>query len=97
MEIDINEFFNRIKERSKFLKITQAQLCEKSGLNLNGFRNQINRNIAPSISDACKIAEALDVSLDWLCFGEDNKVPECNVWLALEKLSELEKILKNEK
>lgn len=64
-------FAERLKEARTALKITQAELCKKSGVTaatISAYESADgNKGKNPSLDNALKLAQALNVSLDWLC------------------------------
>ena len=54
--------------------ISQIELCESCGINLQSHRGRITKNVAPDVFDACKIAERLETSVEYLATGEEKNV-----------------------
>lgn len=61
-------FWNEVKARLKSLSKNQEWLCDKTGILLGTLRNRISQNRYPTMDEAIKIAEVLDMSFD--DFGE---------------------------
>jgi transcriptional regulator with XRE-family HTH domain len=68
---------DRITQIRKQLKLSQAELGEKVGVSREIIGRYERNEVSPSIDVAIKIAESLDVSLDYLAGGNvahfDNK------------------------
>jgi len=78
-------FAKRLKEARVELKMTQAKLGKKSGgITTKSISNYENAEKTPSLDSAYRLAEALGVSIDWLC-GYEPKTDkdEISVPLAL--------------
>lgn len=73
-EIEIKAFYERIKAKCKEKGISQIELCESCGINLQSHRGRITKNVAPDVFDACKIAERLETSVEYLATGEEKNV-----------------------
>lgn len=68
--ITLNIFPQRLKELRLKKGLTQTELGEKVGVKQNTFTNWENGKREPSFENLVKLADLLDVSLDWL-FGRD--------------------------
>ena len=68
----------RLKEARQKKKIKQKDLSELTGISIPTISSYetFDANANPSLANVCKIANALDVSIDWLC-GFSNS-PETN-------------------
>lgn len=64
MEFD---FGRRLKQARQQKEWTQKELSEKAGVSQNSLSAYENLGKIPSLEVGARIAEALDVSLDWLC------------------------------
>lgn len=63
----------RIRQRRKEKGLSQAELAEKTGLTQTTI-STIEKGKSDTTTKAlCQIAKALDVSIDWLLFGETNE------------------------
>lgn len=65
------DFWIRFKDLCKSKKVTQVELCEKTGIDKGKLQGQITRNIAPSVFDAQKIADYLNISVEYLTTGTE--------------------------
>ena len=69
--MDCKAVGDRIKARKHELGITANDLCERSGVPLDTINNIVyGRTSDPRMESLAKIAQALDVSLDYLVFGK---------------------------
>lgn len=87
-------FAQRLKEARASAKLTQAELCKISGVTaatISAYESADgNKGKNPSLDNALKLAQALNVSLDWLCGSlvNSNKVQISDFLKMLVKLSE---------
>lgn len=87
-------FAQRLKEARTAAKLTQAELCKISGVTaatISAYESADgNKGKNPSLDNALKLAQALNVSLDWLCGSlvNSNKVQISDFLKMLVKLSE---------
>lgn len=65
-----NIFPQRLKELRLKKGLTQTELGEKVGVKQNTFTNWENGKREPNFENLVKLADLLDVSLDWL-FGRE--------------------------
>ena len=63
-------FTERLKELRLKKGLTQTELGEKVGVKQNSFTNWENGKREPSFENLIKLADLLEVSLDWL-FGRE--------------------------
>lgn len=63
-------FEKRLREVRKSKKTTQKELAEQIGIKKNSYSDWENGKTEPSFENLVKLADLLDVSLDWL-FGRD--------------------------
>ncbi len=63
-------FTERLKELRLKKGLTQTELGEKVGVKQNTFTNWENGKREPSFENLIKLADLLEVSLDWL-FGRE--------------------------
>lgn len=63
-------FGKRLREVRKSKKLTQKELAEQIGIKRNTYSDWENGKTEPSFENLVKLADLLDVSLDWL-FGRD--------------------------
>ena len=60
----------RIKQKRTELKMTQRDLAKAARAALGAISMYENAQVRPSINTMIRIADALDVSIDWLCGRE---------------------------
>ena len=63
----------RIKARREALGFTQERFCEAIDLSISSYAKIENAFQKPSLDTLIKIAQHLDVSLDYLVFGDEAK------------------------
>lgn len=63
-------FGKRLREVRKSKKLTQQQIADEIGVNRGSYSNWEKGKREPSFENLVKLADLLDVSLDWL-FGRD--------------------------
>jgi len=71
-------FGKRIKQLRTENKISQEELANKIGIHANHLSRYERDVTSPSIEVVKKIAEALEVSIDTLVFGEQNNIDGIN-------------------
>lgn len=75
--MDISIFSKRLKEARRAKDFTQAQLAKQSGVTaatISAYENtDSKKGCNPSLENAAKLAEVLDVSFDWLCGLKDDR------------------------
>lgn len=78
--LDIKKISNGILLRMDELGITPGELAIESGCTESTISRYCNLKInKPSLSEIAKLAKALDVSIDWLCFGDSEEENERNI------------------
>lgn len=65
-------FSERIKETRRKAKLSQQKIAELTSLDVRLYQYYESDTKCPSLSNAEKIADALGVSLDYLCGRTDN-------------------------
>ena len=63
-------FDNRMAEARKHLGLTQKQVAEKAKIQPSTYSSYENNKKIPPLDIALRIADALDVSIGWLCGKE---------------------------
>lgn len=95
--MDFATFAERVKEARKKAGLSQAELAEKLGVGQNTVSNYENatgeKGSAPKLETAARIADVLNVSLDWLV-GRDNAESKADI-TGKEFLNHLIALLKN--
>ena len=64
-------FWTRTLELIKAHKVSRAKFAAYIGVSYDTFRNWVYRNRIPIAHDACNIADALGVSVEYLVRGKD--------------------------
>lgn len=72
----MSNFSNRLKAIRKEQKLRQQDVATAAGLTVRGYQYFESGNQEPTISSAIALADALNVSLDYLAGRTDN--PEVN-------------------
>lgn len=86
-------FAQRLKEARTAAKLTQAELCKLSGVTaatISAYESADgNKGKNPSLDNALKLAQALGISLDWLC-GSIVSKPQVQITDFLKMLVKLD-------
>lgn len=96
--MDISIFSKRLKEARRAKDFTQAQLAKQSGVTaatISAYEStDSKKGCNPSLENAAKLAEALNVSLDWLCGSIVNKdkVDTVDFLRMIVKLNEISRV-----
>jgi transcriptional regulator with XRE-family HTH domain len=70
------EMANRIKIRRESLGFTQERFCETIDLSASSYTKIENAFQKPALDTLIKIARHLDLSLDYIVFGNENYKPK---------------------
>jgi len=73
------EMANRIKARRESLGFTQESFCEVINLSVSSYTKIENAFQRPALNTLIKISQHLNLSLDYLVFGTDSKMPSKNI------------------
>ncbi len=73
---DKSGFWKRIDSLRKSMNITQKELAYKIGISLNTLISWVSRDTVPSGSHCYKIANALDVTVEYLITGDEIALPD---------------------
>jgi transcriptional regulator with XRE-family HTH domain len=73
-EEKIAAVYDRIKDLCKEKGVTQTEMCNACGMNIQSHRGRITRNIAPDVFDTVKIAQFLNVSVEYLITGKEKNI-----------------------
>lgn len=82
-------FWDNVKTILSQNKILQKDFADKLGYNLSTLKNQMARNISPSVDDAVKIAKALNTTVEFLVTGEESNKAQQELDTLKQKLKEL--------
>ena len=72
---ELKAISNRIKKRRKQIGLTQEQFAEMIELSASSYTKIENAFQKPALDTLVKIAEKLNVSLDFLVFGNEHDIP----------------------
>ena len=72
--MDVEKFWNRVKALYREKHLTQEEVAKACGRSINTFRGWMSKRIVPPLDDAAYIARCLDVSLEFLVYGTDDKI-----------------------
>lgn len=98
MDLDYSLIGKRAASRRKQLKITQAELAEKTKLTPKYISNIETSHSIPSVESVMQLCEALDTTPNYLLFGiadkkETSKLEEINRLLGACNGKQLDKVL----
>ena len=82
-------FSKRLKETRQSSGMSQADLAERANVTSATISAYESTGKSPSVNIAMRIAQALDVSLDWLCGNERYEAGGFNSFALLKVLKEL--------
>lgn len=82
-------FWDNVKTILSQNKILQKDFADKLGYNLSTLKNQMARNISPSVDEAVKIAQALGTTVEFLVTGEESNKAQQELDILKQKLKEL--------
>lgn len=96
MKVQQKEMANRIKARRAGLGFTQEQFAEIIGISYSSYVRIENAFQNPALKTLIKIAKNLDLTLDYIVFGEDNgklnDVTDAELLKALIDFSDSDKL-----
>ena len=86
---------NRIKRRRESLGFTQEEFSEVINLSASSYTKIENAFQKPALDTLIKIALELDLSLDYIVFGNDNPIEtiDVDIYYALLKNADNDKLL----
>lgn len=68
--LDVDEFWNRLKDLSKTRKVTLEQLCIDIGTLPQNMKNKKFRKTFPTLEELVKISSYFGTSIDFLLLGK---------------------------
>lgn len=86
--INIEQFYERLKQICLNRNITLKALCEQLGINYRTYQNKKFRGLIPTVDELVKMSEYLDVSLDYLLTGSAVELEACK-----DKLKKIQNII----
>ena len=84
-------FWDNVKVLLRMKEITMRELAEKTGLNFHSLYNSVSKQILPSVESLYKLANAFDVSMEYLLTGIDKYNPSMNIENLKKKYIEIKK------
>ena len=81
---------DKITALSKAKKISQEDLAKEAGVSREIIGRYERNEVSPSVDVAKKIADALDVSLDYLAGGSDKAAFDKQTLKLIDEIEELE-------
>lgn len=85
----MNIFLERLKDELCYQGLTQKELAEKTGISVNTIRGWFSKDLVPDVFNAVKIAQALNVSVEYLATGIDNNQAAKELTELKAKLADL--------
>lgn len=84
-------FSERLKTLRKEKKLTQKELAEQIGIKQNSYSDWETGKNEPSLENLIKLADLLEVSIDWLFGREQMKVKKRSPAQLLDNEKNIEK------
>lgn len=94
-DFEIKDFYTRMNKELKRQGKTQVELCKSCNMSVGSLRTRISQNNAPNIFDAYKIADFLNVSLEYLVSGHETQAQSVELEKAKTALHEIMLICQN--
>lgn len=66
----MSDFLARVRDEMNYQDLTQKELSEKTGISINTIRGWFSKNLTPDVVSAVKVAQVLNVSVEYLVTGE---------------------------
>lgn len=70
------DFIDRIDEKLKEKQLKRLTLCDELGITHSAISDWKRRNTIPAADVCLKIADYLDVSVEWLVTGKEKTAPQ---------------------
>lgn len=67
----MNMFWEKLKDILEYQNISLKELCAKAGLQQQSIYNAITRKTSPSLDTAIKIAQALNLPVEYIYSGDE--------------------------
>ena len=90
-EFSIEDFWERVKKLCKFMSVSQKDFALGMGLKSHTIQNQINHNIHPRLDQLIKMAEYLNISLDYLITGKETSADRDSMDMANQLTENIKK------
>ena len=94
MSVSGEDFVNRVDSKLKELNLKRQVLAEYCKFSIQTFTDWKRRDSIPSADIALKIANYLNVSVEWLITGDEGEIPHEILNLAYE-INALPEVYKN--
>ena len=78
----------RTRQRMKDLHLTHSEMGEILGVTPGAVSHYLTGHNEPSVERFIKICQALDVSADWLLFGDARSRPSSNLSKAAQRIAD---------
>ena len=86
----MSDFLARVRDEMNYQNLTQKELSEKTGISINTIRGWFSKNLTPDVVSAVKVAQVLNVSVEYLVTGEN---PVDNSQALRDKIQEAVRVL----
>ena len=87
-----NDLFRKIKDTKKRKKLTQKELAEQIGISQKSYSHWETGKNEASLENLIKLADLLEVSIDWLFGREQMKVKKRSPAQLLDNEKNIEKM-----
>jgi len=78
---------NRTRQRMKDLNLTHSEMGKILGITQGAVSHYLTGHNEPSVERFMQICQALDVSADWLLFGDARSRPPSNLSKAAQRIA----------
>lgn len=85
----MNIFLERLKDELSYQSLTQKELAEKTGISVNTIRGWFSKDLVPDVFNAVKVAQALDITVEYLVTGINENQAEKELTELKAKLADL--------
>ena len=85
----MNDFLTNLKDVLSYQNLTQKELAAMTDISVNTIRGWFSKNLTPDVFTAVKIAQALNVSVEYLVLGKEENIYKNKYLNLVEKLSTL--------
>lgn len=85
----MNIFLERLKDELSYQSLTQKELAEKTGISVNTIRDWFSKDLVPDVFNAVKVAQALNITVEYLVTGINENQAEKELTELKAKLADL--------
>lgn len=85
--MNTEKFAQRLQQARESKKLTLKRLKEKTGISMSALSHYSSGINLPPLDIAAKLADALDVSLDWLCSAEPEVKQQKEIFSNCEEVA----------